>query len=477
MLTRKYINFVLVVSLLGLIQACKLPALLQCNSALQMPAQYRSEKDTTNVAKIQWKQFFKDQNLIALIDTALKNNQELNIIRQEIEIAQNEVRLRRGAYLPFATIGGVVGVEKTPRYTRFGAVDASTDITEGKKIPEVLPNFMLSANVSWEVDIWKRLRKAKKSAVLRYLATIEGRNLAQTKLISEMAHVYYELLALDNYLEILQQNIEIQQNALKIINLEKNAGQVTELAVRRFEAEVSKNQSLKYEIQQQIVQMENYLNFLAGRFPQPIKRNAKQFFNLPTDSLAVGIPSQLLDNRPDIRQATLNVEATKLDVQVARARFLPALTLTADMGIAAFNPKYLVTSLESAFINVVGGLVAPLVNKSAIKAEYYTASAKQIQALLQYEQTLLNAFVEVQNQLHNFKNLAQSYTWKYKQVEAMNRSVNIVVNLFKSARADYVEILLTQRDALEAKMELVEIKKRQMNAFVKMYEVLGGGWQ
>lgn len=128
-------------------------------------------------------------------------------------------------------------------------------------------------------------------------------------------------------------------------------------------------------------------------------------------------------------------------------------------------------------MNVVGGLVAPLVNKSAIKAEYYTASAKQIQALLQYEQSLLNAFMEVQNQLHNLKNLAQSYTWKHKQVEAMNRSVAIVMHLFKSARADYVEILLTQRNALEAKMELIEIKKQQLNAWVKTYQVLGGGWQ
>ena len=171
-----------------------------------------------------------------MIDTALQNNQELNILLQDIKIAQNEVRARKGAYLPFVTGGGMAGVEKTPRFTRNGATDANTEIAPGQAFPEPLPDYMIGANVSWEVDIWRKLRNAKKAAMYRYLATTAGKNFMVTHLIAEIANAYYELMALDNQLEILKRQIEIQTNALAIVRMEKVAAKVTELAVRRFEA-------------------------------------------------------------------------------------------------------------------------------------------------------------------------------------------------------------------------------------------------
>src|SRR5882762_818894 len=136
--------------------ACTVPTVVQKKENKDVPANYKDMQDTINTAKIKWKDFFLDPYLIALIDTALRNNQELNIILQDINIANNEVRARKGAYLPFANIGGGVGVDKSARYTRQGAVDATTDIEPGKPIPDVLPDYLVSANVSWEVDIWKK---------------------------------------------------------------------------------------------------------------------------------------------------------------------------------------------------------------------------------------------------------------------------------------------------------------------------------
>ncbi|MNQ70543.1 Outer membrane protein OprM precursor [compost metagenome] len=168
--------------------------------------------------------------------------------------------------------------------------------------------------------------------------------------------------------------------------------------------------------------------------------------------------------------------AAKLDVKSAKAKFYPSLGISAGIGYEAFNAKYLLTSPESLLYSLAGDLVAPLINRNAIKASYITANAKQIQAVYNYERTLVNAYMEVANQLSKIQNTAQSYDLKSKQVQALNESIQISNNLFSSARADYMEVLLTQKDALESKFELIETKKQQMNAFVNVYRALGGGW-
>ncbi|MBE7179005.1 MAG: TolC family protein, partial [Mucilaginibacter polytrichastri] len=238
-----------------------------------------------------------------------------------------------------------------------------------------------------------------------------------------------------------------------------------------------KTRSMQYEIQQQITETENRINFLLGRYPQHIARDDQKFEKAISDTVKAGVPSQLLVNRPDIRQAENDLAAAKLDVKVARARFFPSLGISASFGYRAFNPSYLFNSPESILYSVAGELVAPIVNRNAIKATYNTANAKQLQSLYQYEKTVLNAYVEVANQLAKIGNLAQAYDLKSKQVTALSQSVNISDNLFKSARADYMEVLLTQREALEARFDLIETKKQQLNALVNIYQALGGGWK
>lgn len=474
----KILPFVGITCFLMLYSACKLPSSLAGKKENKTtPVGYTQLQDTTNVARVKWKTFFTDPNLAALIDTALKNNQELNIIRQEILIAQNEVRARKGEYLPFVGVQAGAGVEKVGRYTRNGAVEANTDIAPEKEFPEPLPDFLVGVNASWEIDIWKKLRNAKKSAMYKYLATEEGKNFMTTILIAEIAHSYYELLALDNQLDIVKQNIKIQGDALEIVKLEKQSARVTELAVRKFEAEVFHTKSLQFDIQQNMVETENRINFLVGRFPQPVPRNAQNFTAMVPDTIQAGIPSQLLDNRPDIRQAELELAAAKLDVKVARANFYPSLRLSGGLGYQAFDPKFFIKTPQSMLYSLAGDLVAPLINRNAIKAYYYSATSKQIQAVYHYEQTILRAYIEVVNQLSNISNLEKSYDLKSKQVLALTQSIDISTGLFKSARADYMEVLLTQRDALESKFELIETKKQQLNAVVSVYQALGGGWK
>lgn len=458
------------------LSACTVPRLVQKTENRSVPVRYNNVQDTTNTADIKWQNYFNDPYLYALIDTALHNNQGLNITLQEIQMANNEILARKGAYLPFVNLGGGAGVEKAPRYTSKGASDAATEIRPGVATPEVLPNFYFGAFASWEVDIWHKLRNARKSAVATYLSSIEGKNFTVTNLVADIANAYYELMALDTELNIIQRNITILNNALAITRQEKEAAKVTELAVRRFEAEVLKTQSLQYDIQQNIIETENRINFLVGRYPQPILRSSQNFSDLLPSKIDPGLPLQLLAKRPDIRQAELRLQAAKLDVTVARANFYPSLNITGALGIMAYNPLYLFNTPQSILGSLLGDLTGPLINKNAITATYRNANAKQIQAVYDYERTVLNAYLEVVNQLSNINNLQQKYNTKFNQVNALTQSTAISLKLFTSARADYMEVLLTQRDVLEARMELIETKMRQMNAMVNTYRALGGGW-
>ncbi len=474
---KKIIFLSLGVALVSLtLSGCKTPAIVGRNANGTVPLSYANSLDTLNSARVKWRDYFSDPYLVTLIDTALRNNQELNITLQEIQIAQNEVMARKGEYLPFVDLGGGAAVDKVSRYTNIGASEAATEIAPGKETPDPLQNYMVGAFASWEIDIWHKLRNARKSAMMRYLGTIEGKNFMVTHLIAEIANSYYELLALDNQLEIVKQNIKIQSDALLIVRQQKEATRVTELAVRRFEAQVLHTRGLQYDIQQQIVEMENRINFLVGRFPQPVQRDFQIFSTLTPGEIQAGLPAQLLANRPDIRQAELNLAASKLDVTVARANFYPRLNISAAIGLQAFNPTFLVKAPESILFSLAGDMAGPLINKNAIKATYFSANSRQIQAAYDYERTILMAYIEVVNQLSNINNLEQRYSLKAQEVQALTQSITISGNLFRSARADYMEVLLTQRDALESRFDLIETKKRQMNAKVDIYQALGGGW-
>ena len=457
--------------------ACKLPEVAQRTENKSVPAAFGGTQDTVSTASIQWRKFFTDPNLVNLIDTALKNNQELNITLQDIEIAKNEILFREGALHPSVSARLGIGVEKVGRYTSQGAGDASTDIKPGKEMPDPLPDFTTAGYASWEVDIWKKLRNAKKAAISRYLSTVEGKNFVRMNLIAEVASSYYELVALDNQLEIVQQSISLQKNALDVVKIQKEAARATELGVKKFEAEVLGSQSLEFEIRQKITETENKINFLLARYPQPIPRSSINFFDITPALVHSGIPSQLLANRPDIRQAEFDLEATKLDVKVARAEFYPSFNISAALGFEAFKPGYLVMLPESLLYSLAGDLAGPLINRRAIKAEFYSANSRQLQAVYNYEKNILNGYIEVSTALSKIDNLEKNFELKKQQVDALTRSIEISNDLFKSARADYFEVLMTQRDALEAKLDLVDTRKEQLNAVINVYRDLGGGWQ
>lgn len=456
--------------------SCSVPTYTAKVVEQDIPKSFAEDQvDSLTSADIDWSEYFTDSHLRDLIDTALVNNQELNITLQRIAMAQNEVMVREGEYLP--TVNGVVGLEseKAAKYTRDGAIEEHVEFSNEEAFPSILNNIHVGLEASWELDVWGKLRNAKKVAVMEYLASVEGRNFVTTNLVSEIATSYYELISLDSQLDNLLQNIELQQNGLETVRLLQQAGRENSLAVKRFEAEIQKNQSEVFAIEQEKIEAENEINFLVGRMPQSIERSEVDFLSLVPVTVESGLPSQLLSHRPDIRQKELELAAAALNIEVARANFYPSFGLKAGLGIESFNPKYLLDP-HSLVANAVGDMVAPLINRRGIKSAYANASSQQIQAVYEYEQTILNGYIEVVNEMSNITNLDSSYQLKDAQVNSLNESIEIANQLFQSARADYLEVLLAQREVLEAKLELVETKKEQLVATVSLYRALGGGW-
>ncbi|WBV59983.1 TolC family protein [Chryseobacterium camelliae] len=476
-----YNKYIAAIALSLVLASCKAPMATVIKDEVKenVPQNFNQEDqgDANNSGTTPWRQFFTDPNLVALIETSLKNNQELMITLQEIEIAKSGVLAKKGKLTPTVSAGIGAGLKKAGRYTSEGAGDATTEIEPGKEMPDPLGNFEGGLMANWEIDIWKKLRTEKEAAVAHYLSTVEGKNFVLSNLIEEVADNYYELLALDNQLDIIQQYIKLQQKALEISKIQKEAAATTELAVKKFEAELAKSKATEYTIRQEITEKENQINVLCGRFPQPIIRTKEDFMTTIPQTVYTGIPSQLLANRPDIKQAELELKSSKLDVEAARKEFYPSLEISATLGLEAFKPSYLVKIPESIAYNLAGELAGPLINKSAIKANFQTADARQIQALYEYDKTILNAYLDVANLMSKVKNIDQYYKLKSEETQALEKSIDIANQLFKNSRADYLEVLLNQRDALDAKMELVEAKQKQLSTVVDIYKSLGGGWK
>ncbi|MGJ1198210.1 TolC family protein [Sphingobacterium spiritivorum] len=465
-----------------MLAGCKAPkaTIVKDEVKENIPLNFQSgeQQDTVqNSGTTPWRQFFTDPNLVALIETALKNNQELLITLQEIEIAKSGVLYKNGKLSPTVAAKLGAGVSKAGRYTSEGAGDATTEIEPGKEMPDPLGNFEGGLVANWEVDIWKKLRTEKQAAIAHYLATVEGKNFVLSNLIEEVADNYYELLALDNQLDIVQQYIKLQERALEISKIQKEAAATTELAVKKFEAELSKSKATAYTIHQEITEKENQINALLGRYPQPVVRTKESFMSTIAQPVYTGIPSQLLANRPDIKEAELELKAAKLDVEAARKEFYPSLEISAALGLEAFKPSYLVKMPESIAFGLAGELAGPLINKSAIKANFQTADARQLQALYEYDKTILNAYLDIANLMSKVKNIDQYYKMKSQETQALDESIEIANQLFKNSRADYLEVLLNQRDALDAKLELIEAKQKQLSTVVDIYKGLGGGWK
>ena len=465
--SKLYYVITILVILMSIV-ACKTPQATMPQDTLKDSLPTLS-KDSSVTISPAWREFFQDPMLQKLIETALQNNQDLKITLQELAIAKSAITAKQAALLPSVTANIGAGVSKVGRYTAEGAGNVGTEITPGHNIPTVIPDLNPSLQVDWTIDLWNKLNSGKKAAVERYLASEAGQRAIKSQLVADVAENYYLLLALDYKLSVMQQYISLQKDAVRIAQIQKEADADTQLAVEKFEAELAKAQADEFLLRQSIVETENNLNLLLGRFPQTIQRTKVDFLQLPMPTTAHSLSTQLLLQRPDVIQAEHQLKAAKWDVETARKEFLPSFNISAAIGLNAFNPKYLFKLPESLVFNALGGLTAPLINKKAIQANFAQADALQIEALYNYDKTLLTAFIEtstLQSKISNIKLLQQ---FKQKQSDALIRAVSAAQKLYLNNRATYLEVIDSERGQLDCKMELIDAKSQQLSTLIEMY--------
>ena len=423
-----------------------------------------------------WQDWVVDEQLKVLVQKAFDKNLDIKYLDQAIRMSDAEILSRKGEYLPFVTLVAASDGARVGNYTRWGAVEHQVEILPGAENPEFLRNHQLGAVASWEVDIWQKLRNEKRAAVKEWLATQEAKHMAQSALLAEVTQLYYEICALDLQQQTMRTTIEIQMDALEIVKLLKANGREDQLAVLRYAAEVQKNQSLLYHLDQQKAQALNTLSVVLAQPAGQLQISSSNMVDLAVPVVSAGVSNDLLGARPDIRKAENELQAAKLDVKAARAAFYPQVALRAGGGLEAFKTAYLTLSPEAMAYNLAGDILGPLVNRRGLKASYQKANARQIQAALDYQQTILQGYGEVVTLLTKQENMAQAMARQGEQVALLEEGVGVSKQLFQSARADYVEVLMTQREALEAKMEWIETKKEQWLTWMDLYVALGGGW-
>ncbi|GAB3174076.1 efflux transporter outer membrane subunit [Telluribacter humicola] len=468
--------------LLGLLTlgGCKTLTPVKMPSTIQTTESFTGRTDTTSIGQVPWKVFFQDPYLVSLIDTALRNNPDLKIAVQRIEMARADVLRTKGFLLPSVQVEASTGVRKYGDYTMDGVgnydTNFSDNIDQDRRIPSILPDYFLGLRSSWEIDIWGRLRTLREAAYARYLATEQGRQLVVTRLVAEISSLYYELLTLDSELGIIRKNKTLQESALETIQIQKEGGRANELGVRQFRAQLLNTQSLEIQKQQQIIEVENMLNALLGRFPQQIARGESILQQKLPEELTAGIPATMLRRRPDIRQAELELRASKADLLAARAAFLPSLTVSAHAGFNAFNAAFLFNPASLAY-GLLGGLTAPVFNRKALEAGRLWAQASSLEALSVYNQAVVRGYQEVVTSIRGVENLGKIAELKSQEALTLQQAVAVSNDLYLAGYATYLEVITAQRSVLQTELELAEIQKQQFLVMIDLYRSLGGGWE
>jgi multidrug efflux system outer membrane protein len=423
--------------------------------------------DTATMASMPWQSLFADTVLKALITEGLYNNLNLKTAVQKIYEAQAALSQSKGALLP--------NVSANANASRSKLSSASLDYPPGTVINTISTTYQLGISASWEADIWGKLTSAKRAAYANLLQTDAAKRAIQTQLIADIANNYYALLGLDKELEITTQALQFRVNEVETMKSLKEAAVVTGAAVVQSEANRYAAEVAIPDIKRSIRETENAIDILVGRAPGALNRSRLDE-QKPVESLHTGIPAQLLKNRPDVQQSEYGFRAAFENTNVAHAYFYPAFTLTASGGFSNIQLKDFF--VNSIFYNLAAGLTQPIFNRGFNKARLKTAQAQQLEALFNYQQTLLVAGQEVSNALYAWQTAMEKTDSRGKQIVALTKAVDYTQELLRySSATNFTDVLTSEQSLLSAQLNGVNDKLQQLQAIVNLYRALGGGWK
>ncbi|RAJ37025.1 TolC family protein [Pedobacter cryoconitis] len=427
--------------------------------------------DTASIAALPYKDFFKEQTIRNLIDTAIINNYDMQIALKNMEAAAllfsqsklgniPELNLKVGANTSRPSDNSLNGLQ-------IGQFSQSKHIED----------YSVTGGLSWEADIWRKIANQRNAAGAAFMQSAEVKKAVQTRLVSNIAQSFYRLIMLDTQLEIAKKNLSLNDSTLNIIRLQFDAGQVTSLAIQQAEAQQLVAAGLVPQLEQRIALEENALSILTGAFPKTIARIGTLNSISVQDQVGTGIPSRMLSLRPDVKSAELELVKANAKVGIAKAGLYPSLVITANGGLNSFKASNWFNIPGSLFGVVAGGITQPIFQRKQLRTQYEVALVDREKSVIQFRSSVLTAVGEVSDELVKIEKLKQQYAIADKRVRTVQSGLSNANMLFKSGMANYLEVINAQSNALQSELDLATVKTAQLNAVVELYRALGGGWK
>lgn len=463
----KYTNHLLLLSITLLLTSCfSAKEYVLPKKEIITAVNYRTDsliKDSLTIATISYKEMFKDVLLQKYIAEGLKNNIDIRKAIQQILISEAYVKQGKAKFFPTVNGTGEYTHQEISNNSQFGGQFNQLDVYE------------LSGLVSWEVDVWGKIKSNKKARLNTYLQTLVAHKAVKTTLISGIASTYYQLLTLDEQIGITKQTIINREKSLETTKSLKESGILTEVAVKQTEAQLYNTQALLLDLENSIWLLENKMAILLGRDAKDFERGELENQEI-SEKLSIGVPTQLLVNRPDVMQAEFGLKKAFELTNVARSEFYPALTLSTEVGLQSLHLDNLF-SVSSLFATLAGGLTQPIFNGRKIKTAYEVAIATQEQAKLDFKLTLLQAGKEVSDALYSYKTVSKKIVIKQKELRAYELATEYSEQLLTYGIINYLDVLVARENTLNTSLKLSEMKSEELQVAVSLYEALGGGWR
>ncbi|WP_263370987.1 efflux transporter outer membrane subunit [Granulicella cerasi] len=439
--------------------------------AVVAPPTYRDAELVTkdpggqaSVADLKWSEVFKDEDLKALLAEAIKNNYDVRIAAQRILEQQAQVGVTKAQMLPSANAGaaysavgipsGLLGNETSPKYYGGG----------------------FTATAAWNLDFWGLYRRQNEAARAELLATEWGRRATLSSIVINVASAYVQLRALDAQLEITKATLDSRKASLRLVSLRERTGATTMADVHQAEQLLYAAESVQPQLESQIRQQENSLSLLLGRNPGPIVRGKRNTEQPHPEEIPTGIPSQLLERRPDIQRAEAELVAANARIGVARAQFFPQISLTALGGTSTSQLNKLFDSSSSYWL-ANGAISQPLFAGGRLKNDLKAAEATQQEVVVNYQKTIASAFRDVSNALIVYQKSKEDRIAQEKQTEAASQSVKLARLRYDNGRSSYLEVLTNDTNLFSAQLNLASVQEQEALSLVQLYAALGGGWQ
>lgn len=427
---------------------------------------YRMETvstDTTSLGDLAWNKLFTDPQLQEYIHKGLQNNLDIRMAMQNIAASEAYMKQGKAGYFPSIGLGADWTHQELSKNSQFGALlsDRSTD------------QYQLTANLSWEADIWGKIRSNKRATGASYLQTVAAKQAVQTQLIANIAKTYFQLMTLDAQLQLVDSTLTNRSESVEVIKALKEAGNVTEVGVRQTEAQLYTTQLIREDLKSSIVILENAFNILLGEGPKKVNRSTLEAQKI-TAEVTTGVPAMLLRKRPDVIAAEYNLVSNFEMTNVARSEFYPSLKITAAGGLQSMDLKEWF-SANSLFANIVTGLTQPLFNKRQVRTRFEVAKANQEKSFLEFQQTLLVAGREVSDAMQNYTNETTKLEIRKKQVASLKSAAGFSDELLEYGLVNYLEVLTAKDQALNTELNLIDNQFNQYNSIITLYRALGGG--